>query len=92
MSGIASATAAASSHRNNPSRPLLLTDESDDDDLDSDRSQAGREPTRTLMARLQSSPYARKTLGICLLLVVVFLWTASNFLASVCGSFCLVLG
>lgn len=27
---------------------------------------------------------ARRTLGICLLLVVVFLWTASNFLASVC--------
>ncbi|BCR98036.1 DUF3955 domain-containing protein [Aspergillus luchuensis] len=25
---------------------------------------------------------ARRTLGICLLLVVVFLWTASNFLAS----------
>lgn len=28
---------------------------------------------------------ARRTLGICLLLVVVFLWTASNFLASVCA-------
>lgn len=27
---------------------------------------------------------ARRTLGICLLLVVVVLWTASNFLASVC--------
>lgn len=26
---------------------------------------------------------ARRTLGICLLLVVVTLWTASNFLASV---------
>lgn len=27
---------------------------------------------------------ARRTLGIFLLLVTVFLWTASNFLASVC--------
>lgn len=26
---------------------------------------------------------ARRTLGICLLLIVVVLWTASNFLASV---------
>lgn len=26
---------------------------------------------------------ARRTLGICLLLVTVFLWTSSNFLASV---------
>jgi hypothetical protein len=29
---------------------------------------------------------ARRTVGIFLLLIVVFLWTASNFLASVCGS------
>lgn len=29
---------------------------------------------------------ARRTLGICLLLFVVVLWTASNFLASVCIS------
>jgi solute carrier family 35 protein F5 len=29
---------------------------------------------------------ARRTLGIFLLLVTVFLWTASNFLASVCWS------
>ena len=26
----------------------------------------------------------RRTVGICLLLIVVILWTASNFLASVC--------
>lgn len=30
------------------------------------------------------SGFARRTVGICLLLVVVVLWTASNFLASVC--------
>lgn len=30
---------------------------------------------------------ARRTLGICLLLVVVVLWTTSNFLASVCTLF-----
>lgn len=29
---------------------------------------------------------ARRSLGICLLLLVVVLWTASNFLASVCAS------
>jgi hypothetical protein len=28
---------------------------------------------------------ARRTLGILLLMVTVFLWTASNFLASVCA-------
>jgi hypothetical protein len=28
---------------------------------------------------------ARRSLGICLLLLVVVLWTASNFLASVCA-------
>jgi hypothetical protein len=30
---------------------------------------------------------ARRTVGIFLLLIVVFLWTASNFLASVSGGY-----
>ena len=35
-------------------------------------------------AGLKLSNVARRTLGIFLLLVTVFLWTASNFLSSVC--------
>ncbi|KAK4171566.1 hypothetical protein QBC36DRAFT_91680 [Triangularia setosa] len=36
----------------------------------------------SLKSRLGLGGVARKTLGICLLLVVVFFWTVSNFLAS----------
>lgn len=36
-----------------------------------------------LQARMCLAGVARRTLGISLLLVTVFLWTASNFLASV---------
>lgn len=36
-----------------------------------------------LLASLGLGGVARRTLGICLLLVTVFLWTLSNFLASV---------
>ena len=38
---------------------------------------------QTMLARIGLGGYARRTLGICLLIVVVFLWTLSNFLASV---------
>lgn len=37
-----------------------------------------------LLVRYGLGGIARRTLGICLLLVTVFLWTVSNFLASVC--------
>lgn len=40
---------------------------------------------RSLLANIGLGGYARRTLGICLLIVVVFLWTLSNFLASVRG-------
>lgn len=36
-----------------------------------------------LLANLGLGGVARRTIGMCLLLVVVFLWTLSNFLASV---------
>ncbi|KAJ2965392.1 hypothetical protein NQ176_g10641 [Zarea fungicola] len=39
--------------------------------------------TRSFLANFGLAGYARRTLGICLLLCVVFLWTLSNFLASV---------
>ncbi|KAJ4148182.1 hypothetical protein LMH87_002663 [Akanthomyces muscarius] len=37
---------------------------------------------KSLLANIGLGGYARRTLGICLLIVVVFLWTLSNFLAS----------
>ncbi len=40
---------------------------------------------KSLLANIGLGGYARRTLGICLLIVVVFLWTLSNFLASVRG-------
>ncbi len=43
---------------------------------------------KSLLANIGLGGYARRTLGICLLIVVVFLWTLSNFLASVRGPFC----
>ncbi|ATY60462.1 vacuolar membrane [Cordyceps militaris] len=36
----------------------------------------------SLLSNIGLGGYARRTLGICLLIVVVFLWTLSNFLAS----------
>jgi solute carrier family 35 protein F5 len=39
---------------------------------------------KTFRAGVGLENVARRTLGIFLLLVTVFLWTASNFLASVC--------
>ncbi|TQV98953.1 hypothetical protein V2A60_007353 [Cordyceps javanica] len=39
-------------------------------------------PKRNLLSTIGLGGYARRTLGICLLIVVVFLWTLSNFLAS----------
>ncbi|KAF1735232.1 putative vacuolar membrane protein [Beauveria bassiana] len=38
--------------------------------------------SKSLLAKIGLGGYARRTLGICLLIVVVFLWTLSNFLAS----------
>ncbi|KAM3455781.1 hypothetical protein MY3296_002199 [Beauveria thailandica] len=38
--------------------------------------------SKSLLANIGLGGYARRTLGICLLIVVVFLWTLSNFLAS----------
>lgn len=43
--------------------------------------------TSNLLAKLGLGGFARRTLGICLLLVTVCLWTVSNFLASVWTSF-----
>ncbi|OAA72551.1 vacuolar membrane protein [Cordyceps fumosorosea ARSEF 2679] len=37
---------------------------------------------KSLLSNIGLGGYARRTLGICLLIVVVFLWTLSNFLAS----------
>ncbi|OAR03088.1 hypothetical protein LLEC1_07471 [Akanthomyces lecanii] len=37
---------------------------------------------KSLLATIGLGGYARRTLGICLLIIVVFLWTLSNFLAS----------
>ena len=42
---------------------------------------AGAEPRRRALAGV-----ARHTLGLILLLCVVFLWTMCNFLGSVCGT------
>jgi hypothetical protein len=36
-----------------------------------------------LREQIKTNPYVRRTVGICLLMTTVFLWTASNFLASV---------
>ncbi len=36
-----------------------------------------------ILANFGLAGVARRTIGICLLLIVVFLWTISNFLASV---------
>lgn len=46
-------------------------------------------PPKGFRAGVGLKNVARRTLGIVLLLVTVFLWTASNFLASVCYSICL---
>lgn len=52
----------------------------------STRSGSGSNSSKSgLRAKLGLGGVARRTLGITLLLLTVFLWTLSNFLASVCG-------
>jgi hypothetical protein len=61
---------------------LRTTGSSAESDMPSDRVQ--REP---MQAESVARGVARHTLGLILLLFVVFLWTASNFLGSVRKSF-----
>lgn len=83
-----SSSTAATALLQAPSNPHIDTDDDPDDEGGFPVSARGsteyRVRSESLMDKLQRSPVARKTLGITLLLFVVFLWTASNFLASVC--------
>lgn len=87
----------ASSRLSNPvaSQPEMETIRVSEDAVQLAASLAGSVRTRSrspspapllkkgILAKYGLDGLARRTIGICLLLVVVFLWTISNFLASV---------